>query len=127
MLTRALALRPADRFGTPGAFADALVEASRRGEKLRDSEVREILERAAELEIAKTDEDVAHSIGAVEQIAASTAASTRPDRIGGSRCNADRTRASSCCSAPFTSMGWAQSAPPTAICRAIKPTVTAPQ
>jgi tRNA A-37 threonylcarbamoyl transferase component Bud32 len=69
VLTRALALRPADRFATPGAFADALVEASQSGEKLRDSEVREILERAAELEIAQTGEDVAHSIGAVEQIA----------------------------------------------------------
>jgi tRNA A-37 threonylcarbamoyl transferase component Bud32 len=70
VLTRALALKPTDRFAAPVAFAEALAEASRGSEKLGDAEVREILERAAELEVEHPTADRALSIGAVEQVAA---------------------------------------------------------
>jgi hypothetical protein len=70
VLTRGLALRRADRLATPGAFADALTEASRGTEKLSDGEVRAILERAAELEIERPVTGAALSMGAVEQVAA---------------------------------------------------------
>ena len=70
VLTQALALRPTDRFATPVEFAEALAEASHGSEKLGDAEVREILERAAELEVEHPAADRALSIGAVEQVAA---------------------------------------------------------
>ncbi len=70
-LTRALALRPADRFATPGEFAAALADAkSAHLPKLSDREVRAVVRRAAELQAEHPTEDGALTIGAVEQIAA---------------------------------------------------------
>ncbi len=69
-LTRALALRPADRFATPGEFAAALTDATSAPIKLSDAEVRAVVHRAAELQVEHPTEDGALTIGAVEQIAA---------------------------------------------------------
>ncbi len=69
-LVKALAVRPDRRFATPVEFADALSAAAAGSVKLSDSQVRKILERAAELEATRPTEEGALSIGAVEQIAA---------------------------------------------------------
>jgi hypothetical protein len=69
-LARALAVRPGDRFATPGEVAAALESASESGLKFSDAEVREIIGRAAELQAEKPTEAGALSIGAVEQVAA---------------------------------------------------------
>jgi hypothetical protein len=79
-LTRALAVRPADRFESPGAFVDALEAAAEgSGTKLSELEVREVLARAAELQAEQPTEAGALSIGAVEQVAAEVG--IPPDRI----------------------------------------------
>jgi hypothetical protein len=69
-LVKALAIRPADRFATPGAFAAALAAAATRGPPLADAQVDTILRRAAELDLAQPTEPGALSIGGVEQVAA---------------------------------------------------------
>jgi hypothetical protein len=69
-LVKALAVRPDRRFATPVEFADALTAAAAGSVKLSDSQVRKILERAAELEATQPTEEGALSIGAVEQVAA---------------------------------------------------------
>jgi len=79
-LTKALAVRSADRFAAPGAFADALqVAAEGSGRKLSDSEVRAILARAADLQDEYPTEEGALSIGAVEQVAAEVGIA--PERV----------------------------------------------
>jgi tRNA A-37 threonylcarbamoyl transferase component Bud32 len=70
VLVRALAVRPADRFASPVEFADALAAAAEGSVKLSETQVREIIGRAAELEAEGPAEEGALSIGAVEQIAA---------------------------------------------------------
>ncbi len=69
-LVRALAIRPADRFATPTAFAEALTAAFARGPALPDAEVSRLLRRAAELEVEHPTREGALSIGGVEQVAA---------------------------------------------------------
>jgi len=69
-LVRGLAVRPADRFGSPVEFAEALRATTPHTPRLRDDEVQAVLHRAAELELANPTVDPALSIGAVEQIAA---------------------------------------------------------
>ena len=69
-LVRALAIRPADRFATPTAFAEALTAAFARGPALPDEEVDRLLRRAAELEVEQPTIEGALSIGGVEQVAA---------------------------------------------------------
>ncbi len=69
-LTRALALRPADRFVTPGELAAALTAASAHTPRLGDAEVRRLIGRAAELQAQHPTEEGALSLGAVEQVAA---------------------------------------------------------
>jgi hypothetical protein len=68
-LVKGLAVRPADRFAAPVEFTEALAAAMEGRELLSDTQVREILERAAELQIEQPTEG-ALSIGAVEQVAA---------------------------------------------------------
>jgi len=70
VLVQGLAIRPAHRPATPVAFADALAAVLEPGAKLGDPEVREILRRAAELEVQAPTEDGVLSLGGVEQIAA---------------------------------------------------------
>ncbi|HVO35750.1 MAG TPA: protein kinase [Gemmatimonadales bacterium] len=70
-LTRALALRPVDRWPSAEAFAAALGEASE-GPLARYSaaEVRAIVGRAAELEAGRATPEQLFSVGSVERIAA---------------------------------------------------------
>ena len=80
-LARALALRPSDRFDSPGEFAGALATAARERIVVPEEEMREIFERAAALE-AETPvggsvgpsplpaQPEALTMGAVEQVAA---------------------------------------------------------
>ena len=70
VLVKALAIRPAHRFVTPGAFTDALVDVLEPGAKLGDAEVRQILGRAAELAVDPPREEGVLSLGGVEQAAA---------------------------------------------------------
>jgi serine/threonine protein kinase len=80
-LARALALRPADRFGSPGEFAGALAAAVRERIVVPEDEMREIFERAAALEAEAPGarpsassplppRPEALTMGAVEQVAA---------------------------------------------------------
>lgn len=69
-LVRALAMRPADRFPTPGDFVIALLEAAEDRQTYSDRELREILARAAQLQVEHPTDEGAHSIGSLEQIAA---------------------------------------------------------
>ncbi|UCF20462.1 MAG: serine/threonine protein kinase [Gemmatimonadota bacterium] len=70
VLTKALALRPGDRFARAGELADALIAASERTPSLSPDEVRRLIDRAAELQAQNPTEEGALSLGAVEQLAA---------------------------------------------------------
>jgi hypothetical protein len=70
VLVRALAVRPAERFGSPGAFADALAAAAIPGPRIAEAQVAPIIRRAAELEARHLTGDGSLTIGGVEQIAA---------------------------------------------------------
>jgi serine/threonine protein kinase len=73
-LTRALALRAADRFQSPGEFVEALASAEQGRDPIPDEEMRAILARAAELEAERAGRveqgDRALTMGSVEQVAA---------------------------------------------------------
>jgi hypothetical protein len=69
-LVKALAMRPVDRFPTPAEFAEALTAASERTGALSDSQVQEIIGRAAQLEVERPSDEGALSLGGVEQVAA---------------------------------------------------------
>ncbi len=69
-LVKALAVRPADRFSTPGEFVQALVTASESSRRFSDSELQAIIGRAAELQAQNRTEESALSLGGVEQVAA---------------------------------------------------------
>jgi serine/threonine protein kinase len=70
VLVKALAIRPDHRYATPTEFAKALAHAAGRSELLDDTETREILGRASQLEAKRQNEENELSIGAVEQVAA---------------------------------------------------------
>jgi hypothetical protein len=70
ILVKALAIRPDDRFATPGAFASALAAGAERRDKLPEPEVQEIIERASHLDAEHPTEEPVLSIGGVEQVAA---------------------------------------------------------
>jgi len=72
VLVKGLAMRQSERFATPMEFADALAAAAEPTKRLSDSEVRELIGRAADRQAERpTDhEDSALSMGGVEQIAA---------------------------------------------------------
>ena len=70
VLTGALAMRPADRFATPGDFVLALARNAEHGTPLGEREVRDLIRRAAELDAEQVTEDGALTLGAVERIAA---------------------------------------------------------
>ena len=75
-LVKALAVRPEDRFDSPGEFASALRQAATGTSKLAPGAVQDVLERASEIEIERdlaAGVDSGHqalSIGTVEQVAA---------------------------------------------------------
>jgi hypothetical protein len=72
VLTKALALRPGDRFQHPGELARALAGASERTPSFSEEQVRLLLARAAELQAREPEEplDGALTMGGVEQVAA---------------------------------------------------------
>jgi hypothetical protein len=70
VLVRALAVRPDDRYATPGALAEALAAAAAGAPKLTEAQVHAVLQRAAELQAVQPTEDGALTAGAVEQVAA---------------------------------------------------------
>jgi len=72
VLTRALALRPGDRFGHAGEMARALDAASERTPSFSEDQVRALLARAAELQAGEPEETPggALTLGGVEQVAA---------------------------------------------------------
>jgi serine/threonine-protein kinase len=70
VLARALALRPDDRFRGTGELANALISASRRTPSFDEAGVRELLDRASELEVEAPDQNPALTLGGVEQVAA---------------------------------------------------------
>jgi hypothetical protein len=98
-LTRALAVRPADRFATPVEFADALSAAAERGQLLSDAEVRQVLERAAQLQAEHPTEEGALSLGAVEQVAADVG--IPPERVREAVRELSYPRASDAVARPF--------------------------
>jgi tRNA A-37 threonylcarbamoyl transferase component Bud32 len=80
VLTKALAMRPSDRLSTPVELANALVAATQRNrDRYSDLRVREILDRAVELQSGRETEEGRLSIGALEEIAA--AVGIPPERI----------------------------------------------
>jgi tRNA A-37 threonylcarbamoyl transferase component Bud32 len=72
VLTKALALRPADRFSHAGEFSRALESASERTRSFSEEQVRQLLDRAAELQVHETEEPPPGNLtmGGVEQVAA---------------------------------------------------------
>ncbi|MEJ2237768.1 MAG: serine/threonine-protein kinase, partial [Gemmatimonadales bacterium] len=70
VLIRGLATRRNSRYSKPLEFFAALAAASERSQMLKDAEVRQVIQRAAELDADREDDDVALSVGAVEQAAA---------------------------------------------------------
>jgi hypothetical protein len=69
-LVRALAVRPADRFPSPVAFADALAAVAEPAARLPEEDARRALARAAELQLEHPTGPGALTLGQVEQIAA---------------------------------------------------------
>jgi len=74
VLTRALALRADHRFGKPGEFARALESASEHTRGFSENQVRQLLERASELQLEEDEGsemgEGALTLGGVEQVAA---------------------------------------------------------
>jgi len=71
VLARGLAMRREDRFGGPLELADALARATQPSSaRFTDGQLRQIIDRAAEIQAGDPTEEGALSIGAVEQIAA---------------------------------------------------------
>jgi len=70
VLAKALALRPGDRFSNAGELAQGLASASEKTPSFSESQVRQLLDRAAEIQAREPVEEGALTIGAVEQVAA---------------------------------------------------------
>jgi tRNA A-37 threonylcarbamoyl transferase component Bud32 len=100
VLTKALALRPSDRFRQAGEFSRALASASERTPSFSEDQVRQLLDRAAELQATEPERPPPGNLtmGGVEQVAAQvgippehvrraarelTASPTSPPAVGG--------------------------------------------
>jgi len=70
VLAKALALRPGDRFSNAGELVRGLVTASERTPSFSENQVRQLLDRAAELQAQEPVDEGALTMGAVEQVAA---------------------------------------------------------
>lgn len=79
VLVKALAIRPEDRFASPGEFSKALTRAASGTAKLDPDTTREVLERASELDLESPMAEGALSIGTIEQVAAE--AGIAPDHV----------------------------------------------
>jgi hypothetical protein len=69
-LVRALTVRPADRFPSPVAFADAFAAVAEPAARLPEEDTRRVLARAAEIQLEQPTSPGALTLGQVEQIAA---------------------------------------------------------
>ncbi len=79
VLVKALAIRPEDRFASPGEFSKALTRAASGTAKLDRNITHEVLARASELDLESAPGDRALSIGTIEQVAAE--AGIAPDHV----------------------------------------------
>jgi len=79
VLVKALAIRPEDRFASPGEFSKALTQAASGTNRLDPDTTREVLERASELDRESPPVEGALSIGTIEQVAAE--AGIAPDHV----------------------------------------------
>lgn len=70
VLASALALRPGDRFSRAGELSRALASAAERTRSFSEAQVRDLLDRAAQLQAQEPDDPAALTMGAVEQVAA---------------------------------------------------------
>jgi len=70
VLTKALALRPGDRYARAGDLARALQGAAERTRSFSEVQVRQLLDRAAQLQASEPEDQGVMTIGAVEQVAA---------------------------------------------------------
>lgn len=70
VLAKALALRSGDRYSNAGELVHGLVSASEKTPSFSESQVRQLLDRAAELQALEPVDEGALTIGAVEQVAA---------------------------------------------------------
>ena len=70
VLAKALALRPGDRYSNAGELAQGLISASEKTPSFSESQVRQLLDRAAEIQAQEPVEEGVLTIGAVEQVAA---------------------------------------------------------
>lgn len=70
VLTKALALRPSDRYGRAGDLSRSLASAAERTRSFSEAQVRELLDRAAQLQAREPEDPAAMTMGAVEQVAA---------------------------------------------------------
>ncbi len=88
-LTKAMAMSPAKRFGSPAELVRALGAQSTGQRKYEDREVKEILQRAADMQAERPTEDGALSLGAVQQIAAQV--DIAPERVREAAGDLDKT------------------------------------
>ncbi len=70
VLSRALALKPQDRFPTAGGMMEVLVAASEHTPALTEERIKRLLDRAAELQALEPQDPGSLTVGAVEQVAA---------------------------------------------------------
>jgi hypothetical protein len=70
VLTRALALRPEDRFRQAGELAGDLERAAERTRSFTEEQVQDLLDRAARIQAQEPDDSGALTMGAIEQVAA---------------------------------------------------------
>ncbi|UCD25193.1 MAG: hypothetical protein JSW51_04525, partial [Gemmatimonadota bacterium] len=70
VLVKALALRPSDRHVTPNEFAAALRESFGAKKQFRHTEAKDLIRRAADIQVRKPTQSDALSLGGVQQIAA---------------------------------------------------------
>ncbi len=70
VLVKAMQLRPENRFERPDDFAQALEDARRSKKKFSDTEVRQIVTRAANIQAERPTRESALSLGGLQQIAA---------------------------------------------------------
>jgi serine/threonine protein kinase len=70
VLVKALSLKPSNRFSSPNAFAEALVASFGTKPQFRHTQAKEIVKRAADIQLENPTQEGALSLGGVQQIAA---------------------------------------------------------
>ena len=78
-LVQALALRPESRYATPVRFVEMLELSLAGGPRFDEAQAKQIVARAAELQVAKPTEDDSYSLGGIQQAAAEVGIA--PERV----------------------------------------------